>query len=138
MKDLYIFPAIFEESKEGVSIEFPDFPGCLPCGENIDQAVKNAKEALHLHLYGMEKDGDLIPEPSSLTVLKPKSNQSIMLIEAYMMPFREKMANKYVNTTVTLPKWLKEFAEKEKLNFSQILQGALKERLQKYDYKHIR
>lgn len=38
MKDLYSYPAIFTQDKNGVAIEFPDLPGCLPCLENIERA----------------------------------------------------------------------------------------------------
>ena len=31
MKDTYIFPAVFDFADDGISIEFPDLPGCLPC-----------------------------------------------------------------------------------------------------------
>ena len=41
-------------------------PGCLPCAKDTDEAIDNAKEALGVHLYGMEKDGDTIPKPSAL------------------------------------------------------------------------
>ena len=60
-KNQYLFPAIFTQEEKGISINFPDLPGCLPCADTMEEAVKNAKEALGLHLYGMEKDGDVIP-----------------------------------------------------------------------------
>nr|WP_223156833.1 type II toxin-antitoxin system HicB family antitoxin [Thermosediminibacter oceani] len=63
-KDVYVYPAIFTYAEDGISIEFPDLPGCLPCAKTTEEAIKNAKEAMALHLWGMEKDGDPIPEPS--------------------------------------------------------------------------
>ena len=62
-KDIY--PAIFNYDTDGIAIEFPDLPGCLTCGDDINEAVKNAKECLGLHLYGMRKDNDPIPEPTA-------------------------------------------------------------------------
>jgi hypothetical protein len=38
------------------NIEYPDLPGCLSCADNEEEAFKMAKEALQLHLYGMEQD----------------------------------------------------------------------------------
>lgn len=35
MKDTYIYPAVFDISNDGISIEFPDLPGCLPCADTI-------------------------------------------------------------------------------------------------------
>ena len=126
MKDTYIFPAIFEQEEHGVSIFFPDLPGCLPCAETMEDAFQNAKEALQLHLYGMEEDGEAIPEPSRAAALRPARGQSIAMIEAWMPPFREKMLNKSITKTVTIPRWLDILARKEKANYSHLLQAALK------------
>jgi predicted RNase H-like HicB family nuclease len=128
-KDLYVFPAIFDIDDDGISVEFPDLPGCFTCGDTIDEAYKNAKEALELHLYGMEKDNDPIPEPTPLNKIKIQKNQSIMLIEAWMPLVRSEMENRAVKKTLTIPKWLNDIAEQKKVNFSQILQKALKEEL---------
>ena len=78
-KDVY--PAIFYNDIDGISIEFPDLPGCLTCGDTIEEAVKNAKECLGLHLYGMRKDNDPIPEPTPVDKIKCESNEEIRLIE---------------------------------------------------------
>lgn len=128
-KDVYIYPAIFEHSEEGISIEFPDLPGCLPCAESLEQAIKNAKEALALHLYGLEEDGYEIPESSPLSSLKLSSDQILYLVEVYMPLYRDAIENSYVSKNVTLPLWLKKIAEDNKVNFSQLLQSALKEYL---------
>ena len=54
MKDAYTFPAIFHEASDGISIHFPDLPGCLPSAESDEDNSRNAKEALQHRLYGME------------------------------------------------------------------------------------
>ena len=66
MKDLYAFPAVFHEAEDGISIHFPDLPGCLPCAATMEEAFLHAKEALQLHLYGMEEDKEPIPAPSRI------------------------------------------------------------------------
>jgi len=71
LKDHYIYPAIFDFADEGISIEFPDLPGCLPSAQNVDDAVKHAKEAMALHLYNMEIDNEEIPIPTHIDKLKP-------------------------------------------------------------------
>lgn len=129
MKDRYIFPAILTYETEGISIEFPNFPGCLPCADTDEEAIKNAKEALELHLYGMEKDNDPIPEATSIKNIKVKKNQSVILVESWMIFVRNEMENKSVNKNLTIPKWLNDIAEENKVNFSQILQAALKDYL---------
>ena len=129
MKDTYIFPAIFDIASDGISIEFPDLPGCLPCADTIEEASKNAKEALMLHIFGMEQDGENIPVPTPFTEIKSEKNQILMLIEVYMPPFREKQKNKFVKKTLTIPSWLNAEAEHCGINFSQVLREALENRL---------
>lgn len=128
-KDYYVYPAIFSYSNDGISIEFPDLPGCLPCADTTEEAVSNAKEAMGLHLFGMEEDNDSIPEPTSITDIKLESNQVLMLIEVFMPMMREAIQNEAVKKTLTIPRWLNVIAEKNKINFSQVLQAALKEKL---------
>ena len=57
------------------------------------------------------------------------------MIEAWMPPFREKMLNKAVKKTVTIPRWLNVLAEKEHVNYSHLLQEALKDYLGATDAK---
>ncbi|MGD8399466.1 MAG: type II toxin-antitoxin system HicB family antitoxin [Bacillota bacterium] len=97
MKERYIYPAIFTIDDDGITIDFPDLQGCLPCALNMEQAVKNAKEAMALHLCGMKEDNDEILEPSALESLQLEPNQRIFVVEAWMPSFRDKIRNKAVN-----------------------------------------
>lgn len=128
-KDRYVYPAIFDYAGDGISVEFPDLPGCLTCGDTTEEALSMAKEAMALHLYGMEQDGDPIPDPTDARQVKTESNQIVVLIEAWMPSFRDRVENKAVKKTLTLPRWLNDLAEREKVNFSHILQTALKRHL---------
>lgn len=128
-KDRYIYPAIFDYADDGISIEFPDLPGCLPCAHSDEEAISNAKEAMALHLYSMEKDGDEIPEPTPVSKLSFDKNQAVVLVEVWMPTFREAIENKAVKKNLTIPKWLNDLAEQEKVNFSHVLQSALKQHL---------
>lgn len=139
MKDFFTFPAIFQIADDGISITFPDLPGCLPCADTMEEAFTNAKEALQLHLYGMEEDSEPIPEPSPVANIHTDKNETLAMIEAWMPPFRERMANKAVTKSVTIPRWLDTLAKKENVNFSHIFQQSLKEYLGVADNpaKHI-
>ena len=128
-KDKYMYPAVFSFDDDGISVEFPDLPGCLTCGNNEDDALRMAKDALGLHLYGMERDHDVIPSPSSLNEIKTESNQAVILIDVWMTLVRDEIENRAVKKTLTLPKWLNDIAENNKVNFSQVLQSALKDHL---------
>ena len=131
MKESYSFPAVLYYDEDGISIEFPDLPGCLPCAESTEEAVKNAKEALGLHLWSMEQDNDEIPEPTGITNLTLEKGSIPLLVDVFMPPVRERLNNRYVKKTLSIPAWLNAEAEKAGVNFSQILQNGLK------NYLHI-
>lgn len=57
---------IHKDADSDYGVSFPDFPGCISAGADLDEARANAEEALKLHIEGMVEDGDAIPEPSSL------------------------------------------------------------------------
>jgi predicted RNase H-like HicB family nuclease len=127
--DNYIYPCVFIYEADGISIYFPDLDGCVSHGETERDAFYNAREALTLHLYGMEQDGETAPEPSRLRDVGLDANEKAVLVEAAMPAFRAKQANKYVKKTLTIPEWLNVVAENNGVNFSQLLQGALREHL---------
>lgn len=127
--DRYVFPAIFEYAHDGINVTFPDLPGAITCGDTDSEALRMAKECLALHLYGMERDGDDIPGPTLAQRLRNVANdlnQVVVLIEVWMPPFRDEMANKSVKKTLTIPKWLDDLAAENNVNYSHILQDALK------------
>ncbi len=137
--DRYIFPAVFEsDGNGGYTVTFPDLPGCITEGDTLGEALYMAKDALELYIYNLEEDNETIPTPTAPEKIKVPEGAFINLIEVYMPPVRDEMANKSVNKTVTIPRWLNEAAEKANINFSQVLQYALKEQLKITDrYKAL-
>ena len=129
MKDIYIYPAIFDYEKDGISISFPDLPGCFSSGDNDEDAVKNAKDALALHIYSMEEDKDIIPNPTPFSKIKLVKNQIVVPIEVWMPYHRSQIKTVYVKKTLTIPNWLDSLAKLNNINFSQVLQDALKKKL---------
>ena len=129
MKDTYLFTAILSYDDDGISIEFPDIPGCFSCADTTEEAARNAREALGLHLWGMEKDNDEIPNPTDISMLKLERKQVPLLVEAFMPPIRERQNNRFVKKTLSIPAWLNAEAERVGVNFSQLLQTSLKEHI---------
>lgn len=132
--DFYRYPAIFSYEKDGVHIVFPDLPGCVTFGSDEEEAVRMAREALTLHLYGMEQDEEEIPRPSSMKMLAEQEelqkNEMFILIEAFMPAFREKQSKRFVKKTLSVPYWMNVEAERIGLNFSQTLQNAILQKLE--------
>ena len=64
--------AVLEDGgpQRAVGVWFPDLPGCFSAGDSLDEAMRNAPEAIALYAEALEKDGRLLPEPRSLSVLK--------------------------------------------------------------------
>ena len=129
-KDQYIYPCVFIYTDEGISVYYPGLDGCVTFGVDEQQAFHNAKEALTLHLYGMEQDNIPIPPSSRIKDIALDENEQALLLEVFMPAFRAKQANKLVKKTLTIPGWLNILAENKGVNFSQLLQAALKQHLQ--------
>lgn len=83
----YRYKAIFDYDKDGITVTFPDLPGCITCGNKEEEALKNAKECMALHLFGMEEDNDLIPEPTKIEALD--KNQKVFDIEILMSDYEK-------------------------------------------------
>lgn len=133
--DKYIYPAVFEKGEvKGFTVTFPDLPGAITEGDDVSEALRMAKECLELHLFGLEEDGDEIPEASDPATIKLAADSFLTLIEVNMSPVRDEMMNKSVTKNVTLPRWLEREAQKQQINFSHVLQHALKDRLGFKDY----
>ena len=122
--------AVFEPSTDGAyGVYFPDLPGCISMSDNFKHAQSMAEEALGLHLWGMEKDGDTIPKPTPPPFEDMPTGAIIAPVTVFPEVVKNEMDNRAVKTNITLPAWLKDLAEKQGVNFSQITQAALKEYL---------
>lgn len=128
-KDYYIYPAVFNYEDKEIAISFPDLPGCYSCGKNDEEALYMAKDALGLYIVSSEEDGEELKKPSKLNAIKLNKNERVVLVEVNMPLFRESVQNASVKKTLTIPKWINDLAEKNKINFSQVLQTALKNAL---------
>ncbi len=127
-QDWYFYPAIFNYDDTEIAVIFPDLD-VATSGETDDDALKSARELLGVVLYGLEEDGEALPVPTPLAQVKTQENERTALIDVYMPAVRLAQVNKSVNRTVTLPAWLNSAALAHNINFSQVLQDALKSQL---------
>ena len=129
----YSYVAVLDYEDDGIHITFPDLPGCVSFGENEIDVIKQARDGLALHLWGMEDDGETPPAASSIKAISAqqplRENETYLLVDAFMPAIREKMANRFVKKTLSIPSWLNSQAESCGINFSQTLQKALKQEL---------
>ena len=121
--------AVFEtDENPGISVYFPDVPGCVTCGDNFDHALQMAKDALALHICAMEKDGEEAPLRAE-KVPKTGAGNIVVPVTIYPDIVKDEINNRRVKTTVTIPRWLKSAAEAEGLNYSRLLENAIRETL---------
>lgn len=125
-KLLLTYPAIFTLEDNQYWVKFLDLKGCFSDGNTLSDAMENAKEAMGLYLE------DLNNYPAYTTDIKNiklAENQLISFVTVNLDEHRKKYENKSVKKTLSIPAWLNTIAEKEGINFSQILQKALIETL---------
>nr|DAJ87898.1 MAG TPA: hypothetical protein [Caudoviricetes sp.] len=127
----YVYPAVFtHEAEGGYSINFPDLKNCFTSAPTLEEGIEMAADVLCLTLYGMEEDGVTPPAPSDVRSIHTEENELTTLIRCDTIEYRKFFDNKAVKKTLTIPSWLNTMAEKQGVNFSMILQNALKTELQ--------
>ena len=126
----YIYPAVFSyDPDQEISVVFPDLD-VATSGETDEDALLSARELLGCVMFGLEEDGEDIPAPTPLSQVKTEENEKAVWVDVYMPSIRMAQVNKSVNRTVTLPAWLNAAALERNINFSQVLQDALKQQIQ--------
>ena len=118
---LFNYPLIIH-NEDGYRGEFPDIDGCNAQGNTLDEILKDASEALDLHLLSMLMDGEKLPKATYPKDIKTDKNSFVTIISVDVDIKKKDTA---IKKTLTIPKWLNERAEKEHINFSQVLQEAL-------------
>lgn len=117
--------AVLEPDNGGYGVFFPDLPGCVSYGNNLEEAQINAKEALELHVYGLEKESEKLPEPSKNLDSELCSGNYVAPITVFPDMVKNEMDNRRVKTNVTIPAWLKDLAEEAGVNYSKLLESSL-------------
>ena len=105
-------------------VSFPDIPGCFTFGDNMADTLFMAEDAASMMIASFEDDGDPIPVPSDISTIRTDGIVSLVPVDTD--EWRRKFDNKAVKKTLTIPSWLNRKAEKAGINFSQVLQDALK------------
>lgn len=123
---------IHKDAESDYGVSFPDFPGVVTAGTDLDNARAMAEEALALHVEGLIEDGETIPEPSSLDeVMADPDNQSGVAI---LVALKREPKNA-VRVNVTLPedvlKQIDSFAEARGLTRSGFLARAAKHEIER-------
>ena len=123
------YPAIFHKAEEGgFWISFPDIPECLTEGDDMQQAYEMAVEALGLALVNRKEEKEEIPVPSEIDRIQGEDG-TLVIVEFDMQEYLRKHNSKAVKKTLSIPEWLNKEATAMGVNFSQVLQEALMNKL---------
>jgi predicted RNase H-like HicB family nuclease len=127
----YVYPALFKPNPNGgYIVTVPDAVGCVTGGKTLNEALGMVKDALSVYMCSAEDHSDPIPEPSKPNDIVTDTPEAfVTLIEIDTVRYRAETDNKAVRKNVSLPAWLNFKAEQAHINCSQVLQEALRERL---------
>jgi len=64
--------AIIEDAgpDKAIGVWFPDLPGCFSAGDDMDEALSNAPEALALYAESLAKEQKPLPQPRKLSAMR--------------------------------------------------------------------
>lgn len=124
------YPAVFHKAEEGgFWVTFPDIPECMTQGDDMEQAYEMAIEALGLSITTMEEAGEHIPKASEPDRIDVGNEGFLVVVEFDLMEYRRRNCSKAVKKTLSIPEWLNEAAMRQNINFSQVLQEALMQKV---------
>jgi predicted RNase H-like HicB family nuclease len=126
----YVYPAVFTPDGKGFSINFPDVESCYTCGDNLVDGMKMAEDVLAYALYDLETEGGEIPTPSAIKDIALTGDEFATLVPCDTLTYRKMNNGKAVKKTLTIPQWMDEMAAAKGVNFSQLLQEAITNRLE--------
>lgn len=130
MSNKLFYPALFHKAEEGgFWVSFPDIPECLTEGDDMELAYEMAFDALGLAISDKLQNNEPLPEPSSFEDIKVDTDSFLAVIEFDKLSYNKKHNSRAVKKTLSIPEWLNEEAMALGVNFSQVLQEALMQKI---------
>ena len=138
---LSVYPACFYKEEHGYSVIFPDLNWLSTCGDNLENAMEMAVDCLAGYIYTCQADGESIPQPSNPSNIDASAIAKeldldasdhdifVSMVSVDVNAYAKEHFEKSVKKTLSIPAWLNKAALDAGINFSQVLQEALKERL---------
>lgn len=139
-----IYPACFYEDEDGYSVFIPDLDGRATCGKSVEDAMEMAIDCVAGYIFSEHLEGREVPQPSALEDIDFEGEWNKLWDPGEEHPeprgFKTMVAvdvDEYaalhfctpVKKTLSIPRWLNEQAKAAGINFSQVLQKALKQEL---------
>lgn len=122
------YPIVITRDEKFLVVDVPDF--CIGTqGVDLADAIEMARDAIGLMGIDMEDHNRDLPAPSNLSDIETGDGDIVTLVDVDFTEYRRKNELRTVKKNCTLPSWLCAEAEKANLNFSQLLQSAIKREL---------
>ena len=123
-----VYPVILHPEPEGgFSVSVPDL-NIGTQGKTIAECIDMARDAIGLWGICEQNEGRVIPEPSGLTP-EHEEGELVTLVDIDFDAYRRAHDMRTIRKNVTIPSYLNDLAERAGVNFSQVLQDGLKQRL---------
>ena len=128
MKNSY--PIILTPDEVGYVVYVPDLDVSTE-GDTLTEAIEMARDVIGLMGIDMQDDGKALPKASSLADIQANADSGsiVSLVDVNFTDYRRKNDMRAVKKNCTIPSWLNFEAEKAGVNFSAVLQAALKKEL---------
>jgi len=124
-----VYPVIFTNTGSGYVASVPDMEIDTQ-GETLVEAIAMARDAIGIMGIDMEDDGKQLPEPSDILTVTHGPGDIVSMVDIDFDAYRRANEQRTVRKNITLPSWLNEAGEWAGVNFSAIMQKALKQELQ--------
>ena len=136
---LMSYPACFYKEENGYSVIFPYLNNTATCGDTLDEAMAMAIDCLAGYLYTLQQEDEPIPSPSPLSSVSATDVAKeldfdpgecfVSFVTVDVAEYAKKHFEKSIRKTLTIPAWLNAAALEQGINFSQVLQEALRAKL---------
>lgn len=127
----HVYPVVVEQAEDGgIGMYFPDFPGTAIIPKDLADGIWRSKELLAFRLLELEEKGEAFPVPSSPDRIEFEDpTDRIIFVDVFLPPYKDAAANKSVTKNCSIPKWMRDAGDAAGLNYSLLLQNAVKEAL---------
>lgn len=123
-----VYPIILTPAEGMYAVTIPDLDISTQ-GIDIAEAMYMARDAIGMWICYEQDEKRPIPAASNIDDIKTRPGETKTLIDIDVDEYRKAHDNRTIRKNLTLPSWLNERAEDAGINFSQVLQKALKQQL---------
>lgn len=123
-----VYPVVFTNLGDGYMAYVPDLE-INTQGDTLAEAIDMARDAIGIMGIDMQDDGKAVPTPSPLSAISCVETEFVSMVDIDFDAYRRAHDMRTIRKNVTIPSYLNDLAEQAGVNFSQVLQEGLKQRL---------